>query len=598
VVGEVLEAFPITASSPTRAVVALRFATDAVQSRAALALVLAAFLTISLAYNVVSPPFENPDEINHAEYAAFIGEHARMPDLLTDCVRLAFHPPLYHALIAPIAVAMHVGTEAVMRDHTLNPDYRTSGVILRHDDPQEAFPYAGRARFVHVARAVTMLFAAITLIYTYELVRLLTGDALAALLATATVAAIPQFEYIASSVNHDGVAAALAAGCIYHAVQITSARSRMAGVVTGAMLGLGLLVKSSLVVLAPLPLALWLVASRRRGDGSGWGTITSYLVAFAISGWWYVAMILRWGEPFPIVQINQRTWAGFNLMRTTPFGVGDLAATSKQLFQSFWFLAGLMNIPAHPLEYGCWIGMSAVALLGLLRMSRIGVEAVLALIAVAAIVAVLDYNRYINSAQGRYLFIVLPIFGLAVAHGFIAVTPASMRGRAAALLIACVTAAAGGCLISAFAPVYAQSRAHDRSATPPARSFTAQLYCRNEYSQVVASSGGALRAIRLHGRRVGNSTFTLEARIDAAGDVARWASVSGSAMSADDSPVEFAFDPLIVRPGEVYRVTLSARDATPFGRPALEYTRSTRAEPVHFDGRPLDGSLDLDEVLD
>jgi len=133
---------------------AIRGRSDAGRSRAPLALVLAGFVTIPLAYNILSPPFENPDEINHAEYAAFIGERGRLPDLLRDCVRLAFHPPLYHALIAPIAVAMHVGTEEVMRDHTLNPDYQTSRVVLRHEDPAETFPYADRARFVHVARAV------------------------------------------------------------------------------------------------------------------------------------------------------------------------------------------------------------------------------------------------------------------------------------------------------------------------------------------------------------------------------------------------------------------------------------------------------------
>src|SRR6202040_4263617 len=94
----------------------------------------------------------------------------------------------------------------------------SSRVILTHDDPGEWFPYAGRSRFVHVARAVTTLIAAITLLYTYALVYLLMNDGVAALLATATVAAVPQFQYISASVNHDGMAAALAAGFIYYAV--------------------------------------------------------------------------------------------------------------------------------------------------------------------------------------------------------------------------------------------------------------------------------------------------------------------------------------------------------------------------------------------
>ncbi|MBI3767445.1 MAG: glycosyltransferase family 39 protein [Deltaproteobacteria bacterium] len=247
------------------------------------------FIALSLTYDLISPPFENPDEINHAEYAAFIAEHGRLPHLLTDCVRLSFHPPLYHALMAPIAWATHVDTEDVMVNHRLNPDYQSSHVILLHDDPEETFPYSGRSRFVHIARAMTVLLGAVVLIYTHKLVHLLTSDAGAALVATVTVAAIPQLQYISASVNHDAMAAALAAAFIYYAVLLVHAPSLLLGVLAGAVLGAALLVKSSLLVLSPLPFALWLIHTNRQHARVAPVVITSYAVAVTIAGWWYVS---------------------------------------------------------------------------------------------------------------------------------------------------------------------------------------------------------------------------------------------------------------------------------------------------------------------
>ena len=54
-----------------------------------LLLVFVAFSATSVAYGVISPPFENPDELSHAEYAAFLTERSRLPVLRDDCVRLA-----------------------------------------------------------------------------------------------------------------------------------------------------------------------------------------------------------------------------------------------------------------------------------------------------------------------------------------------------------------------------------------------------------------------------------------------------------------------------------------------------------------------------
>ena len=62
--------------------------------------------------------------------------------------------------------------------------------------------------------------------------------------------------------------------------------------------------------------------------------------------------------------------------------------------------------------------------------------------------------------------------------------------------------------------------------------------------------------------------------------------------------VRIAFDPLKIERGDRYRVTLRAHDATPSSRPALAYARNRSAELLRFDDRPLDGSLELEEVFE
>ncbi|MBI3767446.1 MAG: hypothetical protein HY271_03005 [Deltaproteobacteria bacterium] len=268
---------------------------------------------------------------------------------------------------------------------------------------------------------------------------------------------------------------------------------------------------------------------------------------------------------------------------------------AKQLFQSFWFLAGLMNIPAHPLQYACWIVVSAIGLVGLVRMCTTRVEAVLALTLVANIMAVINYNRYIYSVQGRYLYIGLPIFGLAVARGIAVLAPPGVRTRVCAGLTTALVVAAVGC-VGEFDSVYAGIRP-GMSLT---HGTTPQLYCGNEYSQVMASRGGMLRGIRMYGRRVGEGTFELELRIDTFGNEAqtRAASLSSTSLRKEDAPLEFRFDALSVSPGEQYRVTLRAPDATPVGRAALVYARTVKVEPFQFDGKPIHGELDSQEIIE
>lgn len=555
-------------------------------------LAIAGFAALSVAYNLASPPFENPDEINHAEYVTFIADQGRLPTLLTDCVRLAFHPPLYHALLAPIARIAGITTEGVLADHRMNPEFPSSPVVLAHGEVEEEFPYGGRARFVHVARLLTTIMGTLVVLYTYKLGRVLDMDVLGATLATATVASVPQFQYIAASVNHDALASAFAAALIYYSVLLQRRPSLAVSIAAGIALGAGLLVKSSCLVLVPLPFVFAAISARPMRDKAAF-VVVAYVVAFVIAGWWYLGVARQWGTIAPIVRIHESTWVGYNLVRAAPFEVRELPALARQLFQSFWFLAGLLNVAAPPSLYAIWAVVSVIAGIGLIAMLRSRVECVLAIAVGVCVASVLMYNRHVYSAQGRYFFIILPIVGLAVARGVGVLVPLRARAYAAVGLTALVAVASVACWHWSFAPAYRRPM----RAARPEHSATSQLYCANAYTQTVASRGGVLTALRLHGRKLGEGSFTVSLNLSLPDGTTRDAMLPGASMTKVDESIAIAVPPLALAPNQRYLLTLRAPDAHPFARPAFDYARSDEGA-LSVNGIRIRGNLELEEVME
>jgi Dolichyl-phosphate-mannose-protein mannosyltransferase len=556
--------------------------------------IVAAFVILSGAYNLLSPPFENPDEINHAEYAAFIAERGRVPDVRNDCVRMAFHPPLYYASIAPLAAILGLTTERTMRGHRLNPDYQRSHVILMHDDPGESFPYAGRARVVHVIRAVTMLWGLVVIVCTYALVLRVTHSRLGAVVGTTAVAAIPQFQYIASSINHDVMAAAFASIYLCCLARLDDEPAFATAVVGGAVLGLGLLVKSSVTVLAVAPLVL--ILRIRPRPRLGVAIVTLYASALLVAGWWYSEMAVEWGVPLPIARIHRTTWVGHGLMRTGAMSFAEVPSTLAELFRSFWFLAGLMNVAATPRDYAVWAIVSAIAFVGTAMMLRTRIEVSLVLVLIGSIVAILDYNRFVYSAQGRYLFLVLPAFGVAVARGVLTIPRGRVRVVAATVVCVALTVVAVTCVTMSFAPVYA-SLPSDGGIS--AQTSTPQLYCGNEYEQVVSSRGGRLTGLRLIGRRYGTGSYYVELRIDRLDppQPGSAGAVSSDALEEAERSVVFRVTPVDLRQGERYRITIRAPQANPTTRSAFVYSTAD-ADGLSLNGIPVGGRLLVEELLD
>ncbi len=81
-----------------------------------LVLLVSAFVTLT-AWSFIVPVFEAPDEPHHWQYARYLNESAGLPRYGPGFVE-ANSPPLYYALIAPLAVHTELPPSLVSADAT------------------------------------------------------------------------------------------------------------------------------------------------------------------------------------------------------------------------------------------------------------------------------------------------------------------------------------------------------------------------------------------------------------------------------------------------------------------------------------------------
>src|SRR5205814_6822158 len=125
-----------------------------------LALILVVYIILSLAYNVLQPIWEAPDEVDHFEFGRFVALHHTLPvgDPSWPAQIDAWNPvseynqaPLYYLLVAAALSPLPVAPDA--RFHQ-NPYVAWPGhpwaqaVALHRTD--EGWPYHGLALAVHV----------------------------------------------------------------------------------------------------------------------------------------------------------------------------------------------------------------------------------------------------------------------------------------------------------------------------------------------------------------------------------------------------------------------------------------------------------------
>lgn len=540
-------------------------------SRSLILLVLV-FVAFSGAYALLSPPFENPDEVDHARYVTFLADFRRLPSFSEDCIRLAaFHPPLYHLALAPLATLNGTTYETLFFGYRLNRDPARPLVLLSHGFADERFPYAASPRFIHAARLLTIIPGVIAIVFIWKLAGALLPDESLRALATAIAAMLPQFQYLSGSVNHDSLVAAAGCALLYYSVRLAK-EPRFANAAGAAIaLLVGLLTKSSMLALAPIPLLA--IASAWWNGHARLACVAAAACVLVLpatgAGWWYYDNWRVFGTPLPTTMLVQHTWVGDGIRRESPFTGDDYVSLATTVFRSLVFLGGLMNVAPPAAVYAVWAPVFALAALGVVVLGRDLAGRFVSVAVVLMVGGLVAFNSSVSSPQGRYLFPVLGGLAASVAAAFGLLVPPPRRRLAVGALVLVLSVASLATLAS-FGGVYPAIAPRSREAETAA---TARLFCGADYRQLLPSEGQPIEGLRLYVRGLGPGHYDLDVSVFVRGQAEplQTIRIPGAELPQDDfGAVDVHFAPVVTASDSVI-LSLRAPRAKPSDRPLVRY---------------------------
>ena len=292
------------------------------RTAAALAAICAASVLLSLLFALRVQPWKQPDERAHFQYVEHLATHRSFPVLKSKAessLYEAHQPPAYYVLAVPVYLLSRSG---------------------------------GEVRAMYALRVWTCLFGAGTLGFLWWLAStLFPRRPVLSLSAVAFVGLLPMHLYVASSLGNDALAGMIATATL--ALLVRSLRTPPAprtALLLGALVGLGLLSKTTCLFLAPLVAArfLWLEAGRR-ATFRQWSanTLAAGAAALAVSGWWLGRNTLLYGDPLVLRKFNEVFVSSphpSKFLVDYGMSLGNyLRFVAQLVFLTFWGVLGEVN---------------------------------------------------------------------------------------------------------------------------------------------------------------------------------------------------------------------------------------------------------------
>ena len=419
----------------------------AARTHRAIALALAAFIALGVAYSLINPLFEASDELWHYPFVKHLadggGLPVQQPGVEQPWRQEGSQPPLYYAIGA--LATCWINTDDLGEILWRNPHADMGipkpdrNVNMAIHTAREGWPWRGAALAVRIVRWLSVLMGACAVLCTYAIaLELRPDDRALAVGAAAFVAFNPMFLFVSGSVNNDNLATALSSLALWRLLRLTKGESRLRDLaLLGAILGLAALAKSSaLGLLALAGLALAYVAYSQRS----WATlirggVVVYGLAALIAGWWFVRNWRLYGDP-----------SGLNTF-VAIVGARYPMPTLRQLWgeragftMSFWGFFGGMNVPMPSWLYRLLdiaAGIGGVGLLAALARWWRGwdEDARARWLLVAAWPAIvfaslIRWTLMTIATQGRLMFSAISAIAVLIVMGWLALVP--RRGRAVA----------------------------------------------------------------------------------------------------------------------------------------------------------------------
>ena len=431
-------------------------------TRYAILFILIAFVCLALTYSLVTPLFEGPDEIWHYAFADHLANGGGLPvfdaSKPATFLRNGAHPPLYYwlvaALIAPIdrsdfPTEYHFN----LSSPKITPGSQSDRPNLLVHTTRENFPYQGAVLAGHIARLVSIVLGALTIIGVWQVAkRLLPDHDRLALAATALVAFVPQFVYGAAMINNDALAAVAVTWLLYALLRLADDLSLRWAIISGVLFGVALLSKIGMIAVVPVPaVALFLNRQDTKAlsgpkrklracpyplhcSGGPPGVVPAWLkslrwkqiiraglivygIAFVLAGWWYIRNWTLYGDP-----LAWREWQALVGSGRVPPTLADFLHDMLGLFGTFWADFSLRVDHVLVPIFGSIVVLALIGLIWrmLLRdwptLNWPGLIVSLTLF-VLLLASAVRYSFTIYDIHGRLLYPALAVIGVVLALG-------------------------------------------------------------------------------------------------------------------------------------------------------------------------------------
>ena len=417
-------------------------------------MILLAALAVGIAYIIIIPPWQSPDEPTHFEYAQVLADGA-------PAWNPSPSPELQEKIISSLDRHGYWGYVGVERPPVLPTIFRETPFLAAAPsqigkNPPLYYWIASRVLIIspqlplegrlYRLRALSLFFSLLTIACVWLCAREIFGASSPLCFAAAGATAfLPQFLVIGTSISPDPLVNLLGAAVIWLVIRIQKTGLRSGKMVLLLFLhGFGLLVNYKFLILIPALGGAWFIHYLMKGR--------EYLPVKRLVLWLFpLALVillgyslLVWHAPAIarvfIVRVNifYTTIRSF-LTEGTPVPDGYWHWFNNELFKTFWLKYGWLRFALAPIYYSVFKLISVAALAGIVFFlatclagrSRTGTgtrESVLTLLLYAAVTIGAYYLFWgfqvaTATTQGRHLFLVIPAWTILFVFGWCRLFP-------------------------------------------------------------------------------------------------------------------------------------------------------------------------------
>jgi 4-amino-4-deoxy-L-arabinose transferase-like glycosyltransferase len=336
-----------------------------ISRRIGILIVVIGYVGLALAYSVVNPLFESPDELNHYDFVRYLIDHHELPVQTLGKQTEYFEPPLYYSISSLVIGAVPAESYTPQLNPFFGYEAYRFGVdnkALYIHSAQEDFPYHGTALAAHLLRGFSILMGVVSLIIAFRALCEVFNRPAIALGGVALIAFNPQFVLVSSSISNDNLIILLSMLMIWLAIRIARFGMTMRRTLIMAVLAAAaVLTKLSAAVMILVLLAGMLIA---RTPWRKWLSTLAIVGAtgLILAGWWFLRNLWLYGEPTGI-RMWQQIWG----WQSVAVNTSDIGVALQNLWTSYWGRFGWGQIVLPEAVY--WV-LSIVAFLSLIGLVR------------------------------------------------------------------------------------------------------------------------------------------------------------------------------------------------------------------------------------